>query len=71
MAVSPYIFYSRPQTPPKITVITPRYIRFHDAWDNAQLAIARSKIAYDAKHRPPPDFQIGDLVYVKLAKPGS
>ncbi|OAA62369.1 Ribonuclease H-like protein [Cordyceps fumosorosea ARSEF 2679] len=45
--------------------------RFADAWDAAQLAVARTKIYYDAKHRTPPALDVGDLVYVKLAKPGA
>lgn len=41
-----------------------------DAWDSTQLAIARMKRYYDDKHQHPPELREGDLVYVRLAKPG-
>ncbi|TQW04488.1 retrotransposable element [Cordyceps javanica] len=45
--------------------------RFSEAWDAAQLSVARTKIYYDSKHTTPPKLRLGDLVYVKLAKPGA
>lgn len=47
-----------------------RQIAREEAGEAVQIAQARMKIYYDAKHTKPPSLDVGDYVYVRLAKPG-
>ena len=41
-----------------------------EAWDALQLSLARMKAYFDERRTAPPDIAEGDLVWVRLAKPG-
>ncbi|MGH7962664.1 MAG: hypothetical protein ACRERD_12700, partial [Candidatus Binatia bacterium] len=44
--------------------------RFADACDAACLAVAEANMRHDSNRCPPPNLQVGEFRYVKLANPG-
>ena len=65
-----YFLDPNPASPMDVDFGTDQQLMRHDAWDAIQLATARMKSYYDNRHLKPPALDVGDFVYVKLAKPG-